>query len=75
MVADEKLRIQLLAYASGTAETASQSRRISLSRALAIRGYLIDQGVRSARMDVRALGYRSEEGPSDRVDVLLVENR
>ena len=69
---DEESRIQLLAYAEGTAETASQARRLSLSRALAVRSYLIEQGVRSTRMDVRALGNNFEDGPADRVDLVLV---
>ncbi len=68
----DDLRVQLLAYASGTAETASQARRLSLSRALAVRSFLIDQGVRSTRMDVRALGNKGEGGPEDRVDAVLV---
>lgn len=70
---DDALRIQLLAYAEGTSETASQARRLSLSRALAVRSYLIEQGVRSTRMDVRALGDKAENGPADRVDVVIVE--
>ncbi|MFQ5938938.1 MAG: OmpA family protein, partial [Alphaproteobacteria bacterium] len=69
---EEDLRVQLLAYASGTEQGASQARRLSLSRALAVRSYLIEQGVRSTRMDVRALGDKSEETPADRVDLVLV---
>jgi len=70
MASDENTRIQLLAYASGTPETASRARRISLSRALAVRSYLIKQGVRSTRMDVRALGNNVEGSPADRVDII-----
>ena len=69
---DESLRLQLLAYAGGNDETASRARRLSLSRALAVRSYLIDRGVRSTRIDVRALGNRSEGGSPDRVDVIVV---
>ena len=69
----DELRVQLLAYAQGTPETASQARRLSLSRALAVRSYLIERGVRSTRMDVRALGNKVEGGPADRVDVVLVQ--
>lgn len=69
---DEDNRIQLLAYAKGTVEMVSQARRLSLSRALAVRSYLIGEGVRSTRMDVRALGNNVEEGPADRVDLILV---
>jgi len=71
MAADDKLRIQLLAYAGGTDETASQARRLSLSRALAARSYLIGEGVRSTRIDVRALGNKSEGGPADRIDIVV----
>ena len=68
--ADGNARVQLLAYASSADNSASRARRLSLSRALAVRAYLIDQGVRSTRMDVRALGDKSEGGPPDRVDIL-----
>lgn len=72
--ANEQQRIQLVAYATGGSEEANQARRISLSRALAVRTYLIDHNVRSSRMDVRALGNRSEgDGPQDRVDIVLIE--
>lgn len=67
---DESLRLQLMAYASGTEDTASKARRISLSRALAVRAYLIDKGIRSTRMDVRALGNKVEGEPADRVDIV-----
>ena len=73
MKESESLRVQLLAYAGGTAETASQARRLSLSRALAVRSFLINAGVRSTRMDVRALGNKAEGGPTERVDAVLVE--
>lgn len=70
---DDTLRLQLKAYAGGGADTASHARRLSLSRALSVRSELIEQGVRSTRIDVRALGNKSESGPSDRVDVILVK--
>lgn len=72
MKESEDLRVQLLAYAEGSAETASQARRLSLSRALAVRSFLINEGVRSTRMDVRALGNKIESGPADRVDAVLI---
>ncbi len=73
MSGDEVLRLQLLSYAAGTAQTASRARRLSLSRALAVRSYLIDHGVRSTRMDVRALGNSVEQGPADRVDIVVLQ--
>lgn len=64
-------RVQLLAYAGGENLSASKARRLSLSRALAVRSYLIGQGVRSTRIDVRALGNKTTEEPFDRVDVQI----
>lgn len=69
---DQGLRVQLLAYADGDQGTANKARRLSLSRALAVRAYLIDAKIQSTRMDVRALGNRAQEAPKDRVDVVLV---
>ena len=69
---DDETRLQLTAYASAPgADNASQARRLSLSRALAVRSYLIEKGVKSTRIDVRALGNKNEGGPADRVDVLV----
>ena len=73
LATDGLLRLQLLAYAGGSARSAGQSRRLSLSRALSVRSYLIDKGVRSTRIDVRALGNRFQDGPADRVDLLVTK--
>jgi len=70
MAADETLRLELLAYAAGNEDQANRARRMSLSRALAVRAYLINEGVRSTRMDVRALGNNVDGEPADRVDIL-----
>lgn len=69
LLQEEDTRIQLMAYASGDSSESSRARRLSLSRALAVRTYLIDQGIRSTRMDVRALGNNVPDGPEDRVDI------
>lgn len=69
LTSDGNARVQLLAYATSSDDSASRARRLSLSRALAVRAYLIDQGVRSTRMDVRALGDKAEQEPKDRVDI------
>ena len=70
---DENTRLEVLGYASGTPETNRESRRLSLERALAVRSYLIGQGIRRTRIDVRALGQTASQGPADRVDLLLVK--
>lgn len=61
--------IQVLSYASGDKDNPSKARRTSLSRALAVRTYLIDKGIASNRIDVRALGDQSKGGSADRVDL------
>ena len=73
--ANQGTRLQIDAYAAGSRETASVARRLSLSRALSVRSYLIEQGVRSTRMDVRALGNKASDppAPADRVDAIVVE--
>jgi outer membrane protein OmpA-like peptidoglycan-associated protein len=65
-------RVELLAYATGAEDQTSQSRRVSLIRGLSVRTYLIEQGISSARIDVRALGNKIEgSSPVDRVDLVL----
>lgn len=72
--ANPKLRVQLQAYASASAEDGqSAARRISLSRALAVRTWLMDKGIDAARMDVRALGMNTNQTPPDRVDLVFSE--
>jgi len=70
---DSSIRLKLLAYAGAAGQTASQSRRLSLSRALAVRSYLIDKGVRSVQFEVQARGKKLEGGPPDRVDVIVTK--
>lgn len=73
LAADDNLRVQVIAHATGTADEAMEARRISLARAVAVRAYLIDKGVRSLRIDVRALGNRADTGPvADQVDLMVV---
>lgn len=73
MQKDDGLALQLLAYAEGDEANASKARRLSLSRALEVRKYLMEQGLRSTRIEVRALGNKLEgRGPADRVDAVLV---
>ena len=68
-------RMQLLAYAGGKNMSSSNARRLSLSRALSIRSYLIDKGVEGTRIDVRALGNKETSGQINRVDLKLSEVR
>lgn len=62
-------RLRIEGFASG--EDANRARRLSLSRALAVRAYLMDEGLSSTRMDVYARGTQAEGGPADRVDLTV----
>lgn len=63
-------RITLKSYSAGEKRAA---RRLSLSRAHAIRSFLVDKGVASTRIDVRPLGATTVEGPADRVDIIAAK--
>lgn len=66
-------RIQILSFASPTDGTESSARRVSLSRALVIRDYLLSQKIKPERIDVRALAGGSGSAPSpDRIDIVLL---
>lgn len=70
MLEDDSSIVQLFAYAGQENIDATQARRLSLSRAMAVRAFLIGKGVRPARMQVRALGNKTTSGSPDRVDVV-----
>ena len=63
----------VMAYASGDPDDPSVARRMSLSRALAVRSALQADGVASARIYLRALGTQpGESGPPDRVQITML---
>jgi outer membrane protein OmpA-like peptidoglycan-associated protein len=70
-VADTQDRIEIRAYAAAPGDDFGAARRLSLKRALAVRGVLMREGIRSTRMDVRALGGSQSGGDPDRVDLTL----
>jgi outer membrane protein OmpA-like peptidoglycan-associated protein len=63
--------ITVMAYAAGPPDDPSTPRRLSLSRALTARQVLLDQGIGSTHIYVRALGANAGGGPPDRVDVTV----
>lgn len=71
------LRLKLLAYAARETETELFARRLSLSRSLAVRNFLIAEGVEQTRITVQALGATQGasgggETGEDRVDAFIV---
>lgn len=65
-------RIQLMSFATSPDGTEAAARRISLSRALAVREYLLVKEVDAGRIDVRALANQGGSTHPDRVDVVLL---
>ncbi|MBK1841328.1 hypothetical protein JHL17_28400 [Azospirillum sp. YIM B02556] len=70
--ASDTARLQLRSYASGTPDTAREARQRALARALALRERLTVFGIRSTRVDVRALGLDDGGGASDRIDAVFL---
>lgn len=64
-------RLLLQAFAGSPGDKSSEARRLSLKRALAVRQLLIDSGVPSDKIEVRAMGGATDGGTPDRVDVML----
>jgi len=59
-------QVELRAYSSGDP---GDARKVALARALSVRSYLIDQGVK-ARIEVGAFASTTRGGAGDRVDVV-----
>jgi outer membrane protein OmpA-like peptidoglycan-associated protein len=60
-------QVELHGYATG--DDADDARKLALVRTLAVRMYLIDQGVK-ARIEVLAQAAPAKGGPRERVDVM-----
>ncbi len=67
MQSNTGLGLKLLAYAERENETELFARRLSLSRSLAVRNFLIAEGIEQTRIIVQALG--ATEGVSDGGDI------
>ncbi len=66
------LRLQIQAYASPADNSQSSARRVSLTRALSVRSWLVEKGIEPSRMDVRALGTQTNVEPLDRIDLVFL---
>lgn len=71
MARNQTARLQIRSYATAPGQREPDARRVALRRAVDMRRLLVEQGVRSTRIDVRALGT-ADAGPTDRVDLVLV---
>jgi len=71
---EQEKRLELRAYAMSVDSSNSSARRLSLARALSIRSYLMEKGIRPTRVDVRALGDETDQTPIDRVDMIFIDS-
>lgn len=71
LIQNPNQRVTLVAYAAAIGDQVSTARRISLSRALSVRAYLIDAGVNNLRINVQAEGDKNPGGDPDRVDMIV----
>ncbi len=68
---NREMRVQLVAYPASE-PTESDARARSFTRALAVRSYLVGQGVSAERIDVRLQINKPSEGSTDRIDPVLL---
>lgn len=66
-------RLELKAYAGTAKQSASDTRRMALQRAIAVRGYLMDKGMDGTRIAVRPQGPAHDGQAPERVDVRYLE--
>ncbi len=71
LIQNDNQRVTLIAYATAAGDQVSTARRISLSRALSVRAFLIDAGVNNLRINVQAEGDKNPGGEPDRVDLYV----
>ncbi len=68
-----EVRISLISHADSSGSSPRDAHRLSLNRALNVRGYLSSHGVNESRMDISAMGSEGPDGTADRVDVKVYE--
>ena len=66
-------RLELRAYAGSAKQSPSDTRRVALQRAIAVRGYLMDKGMDGTRIAIRPQGPATDGQAPERVDVRYLE--
>ena len=67
------MRVQIRAYAGKNNNGQSGARRMALSRGLIVRAYLTDRGIKPTRLDIRALGSKTDKTPPDHVNIIFMK--
>lgn len=66
-------RFNLMAYAATNDNDVGDARRIALKRGIAVRKLLVDAGFESERLNVQALGDKTDSPRRDRVDIVPLD--
>lgn len=75
MLSDSAIRLTITGFAGEQDDVSNTARRTSLKRALAVRKYLISQGIDSIRITVQAMGNNTSEAKKDRVDLVVINTK
>ena len=67
----DDVNVKIMGYASAEAsDSPHKARQISLTRALAVRSYLLHDGIGNFKIEVRALGNASTDDVKDKVEII-----
>ncbi|GHU00277.1 hypothetical protein FACS1894186_0450 [Alphaproteobacteria bacterium] len=70
--AHDRLTLKIFGYADAEEhDNPHKARQLSLTRALAVRSYLLSRGVSNFRMEIRALGNEAKAPPRDKAEVSI----
>lgn len=66
----KRIRVAVYGYAENTKNT-DKTNQLSLSRAMMISEFLVDNGIDASRVEARAMGDETPISPKNRVDIIL----
>jgi outer membrane protein OmpA-like peptidoglycan-associated protein len=72
---DPSKRLKIVSYATQIEDRTGSARRISLQRAIGIRGIMVKNGIDGSRINVQAMGDALDAGVStDRADIQIISD-
>lgn len=66
---DSRLGLEIVGYSENQGSIADSAKRMSLSRALMLREYLIDKKIKADRLTLKGLGSQTDIEPRDRAEL------
>ncbi|MFN3233027.1 MAG: OmpA family protein [Alphaproteobacteria bacterium] len=68
-IAESAIRLELHAYGGTDKQSLTETKRLSLNRAIAVRGYLMGKGIDGTRISLRPKGPADKKEAPERVDI------